>query len=137
MSAALAIRKRVFVEEQEIPDHLDSDGLDASAVHVLVLDGETPVATGRLVVEAPGVGVLARSAVVPGHRGFGLGQRVVQRLEALAREQGVAELSLHPHRYLERFYERLGYRTVAGTSVVGRHELITMEKSIGAADPKR
>jgi predicted GNAT family N-acyltransferase len=131
LAAAMAIRRRVFVEEQGIPADLDEDGLDSSAVHVLVCDGKQPVATGRLVIDTRNEGVLARIAVLPSHRGGGLGRRVVRELESLARRRGLTALSLQPHRYLERFYADLGYETVAGTSIVGGHELITMRKSLG------
>ena len=129
VAACLAIRRRVFVVEQGIPEELDDDGLDDRALHVVVGDGDRVVATGRLIVDGD-TGVLARIAVVPSHRGRGLGGRVVRRLEALAREHGARRVSLHPHQYLEAFYQRLGYHTVGGTSVVGEHVLITMVKDL-------
>ena len=131
LAAALAIRRSVFVEEQRIPRDLEEDGLDDAATHVLVFDGERPVGTGRLVVADDKHGVLARIAVVPDSRGKGLGGRVVERLEGKARELGLRQLTLHPHRHLERFYSALGYETIGGTSVVAGHELITMTKRLG------
>ena len=132
----LALRKRIFVVEQAIPDHLDSDGLDDDAVHVIVRRGDDShnviAATGRLVWEGT-EGVLARIAVDEAFRGQGLGQIIVQRLEEAARQRGLQSLSLHPHQYLERFYRRLGYHTVPGTSVVGEHTLITMVKELNGA----
>ncbi len=130
LAIAMSIRRRVFVEEQGIPSHLDEDGLDGVAIHVLAYVGETAVATGRLVIEVPGQGVLARIAVLPDHRATGLGRRIVGELESISRREGVSTLSLHPHRRLERFYSGLGYETVPGVSVVGEHELITMRKSL-------
>lgn len=124
-----AIRHRVFVVEQGIPAHLDADGLDDTALHSIALEGDRAVATGRLVVSAS-YGVLARIAVLPSHRRQGLGQRIVQHLESLARKRQLFELSLHPHQHLEDFYRRLGYQTAPGTSVVGAHQLITMVKPL-------
>lgn len=129
INACLTIRKQVFVEEQGIPDRLDSDGLDQDATHVLALDQGIPVATGRLVTSRA-QGVLARIAVLPSHRGKGLGEDVVRCLESAAKQRDIEELSLHPHQYLERFYRRLGYRQVPGTSIVGEHRLITMVKKV-------
>ena len=130
IQAALEIRKKVFVREQEIPDEMDSDGLDEEAIHVIALHGERVVATGRLVMESAEHGVLARIAVLPELRGAKLGQKVVLQLEAEAQRAGAKLVSLHPHRGLETFYARLGYHTIEGTSVVGEHELITMEKDL-------
>lgn len=137
LAAAFEIRRHVFVEEQKIPSHLDADGRDRAATHVLALEGETAVATGRLVATDALHGVLARIAVLPAYRGQGLGRRVVEMLESEARRQGLRRLSLEPHRHLERFYESLGYGTIAGTSVVGEHTLIKMEKHLEpeAAEP--
>ncbi len=129
LTACQALRHQIFVVEQGIPAHLDADGLDDDALHSIAYEGDLAVATGRLVVSG-GHGVLARIAVVPSHRGQGLGQRIVQHLESMARERGVPEVSLHPHAHLERFYRRLGYEKVPGTSVVGAHRLITMVKSL-------
>ena len=130
ISKAREIRLEVFVEEQGIPAHLDPDGRDDSAFHVLCYKGDSVVATGRLVADEDGQGVLARIAVRSAYRGFGLGRRVVQKLESVAAEKGLAQLSLQPHAYLEEFYASLGYHTVPGEEMVGAHALITMEKSI-------
>jgi predicted GNAT family N-acyltransferase len=134
LEQALALRNEIFVQEQGIPAELDDDGLDGGAEHVLVLIDGRPVATGRLVFGDNGHGVLARIAVRLEMRGRGLGQVVVRELERIAARHGIGSLTLHPHRHLERFYGDLGYVTVPGTHRVGEHELITMSKSVDAAD---
>lgn len=123
-----AIRRRVFVDEQGIPEALDDDGLDATATHAIVHDRGRAVATGRLVITGSGAGVLARIAVLPDCRGRALGQRVIATLEAEARACGVRSLTLHPHVHLEGFYHRLGYQTREGVVTVGEHTLITMDR---------
>ena len=129
---AQRVRREVFVEEQGIPAHLDSDGLDDVAFHVLCRSGDEVVGAGRLVAVDGSQGVIARIAVSPQFRGKGLGRLIVQELEAVAIAQGLATLSLQPHVHLEAFYQSLGYYTVPGTDVVGEHELITMQKDIEA-----
>lgn len=52
-------------------------------------------------------------------------------LESIAVAQNLTLLTLQPHKYLEAFYQSLGYHTVPGTDFVGDHELLTMEKDIG------
>ncbi len=126
-----AIRDQVFAVEQGIPADLVHDGLDASALHVLALHDGAPAATGRLTISAEREGVLARIAVLPAYRGQGLGKRVVQHLEALARREGLTTVSLKPHHYLETFYANLGYETVPGSfTTAGPHPLITMTKRL-------
>jgi predicted GNAT family N-acyltransferase len=129
LEAAMAIRHEVFVKEQGIPAALDNDGEDAAARHVLAFSGDRPVATGRVTISPSGEAVLARIAVRSGHRGLGLGRRVVRELETLAAAAGARVFRLHPHHYLEGFYEELGYRKIAEGGSVGGHRLIVMAKA--------
>lgn len=127
---ALAMRKQIFVQEQQIPDVLDQDGRDERSLHLVIYDeqGET-AATGRLSFEKDGTGCLSRIAVAPSRRGQQLGKKVIVTLEAKAREHGLNYLYLVPHEHLERFYQSLGYKKIPDKhEVVGDHQLIHMEK---------
>lgn len=99
---AWAVRRRVFGDEQGVPEELDGDGEDGRCVHVVLLHGGEPVATGRVTPE----GKVGRVAVL---RRSGLGAAVMAALEAAARERGIATLTLHAQRDAIPFYERLGY----------------------------
>ncbi len=134
---ARQIRREVFVEEQGIPAHLDPDGFDDVAFHVLCRAGDEVVGTGRLVTVDGAKGVLARIAVLSRFRGNGVGRLIVQKLESVAIAEGLNTLSLQPHKHLEAFYQNLGYRTVPGTDCVAGHELITMQKDIGTTHSAR
>ena len=130
LQQAQEIRVRVFEEEQGIPHELNIDGVDRAASHVLVFDGEEPVATARLTVVAEGEGMIARIAVLPSHRGKGLGRHLVQELETMGRNDGLHTLCLEPHAHLEDFYHALGYEKVAGSVNVAGHRLIKMRKEL-------
>jgi predicted GNAT family N-acyltransferase len=134
LEVALAIRHEVFAHEQGIPEELDRDGSDPSARHVLVYRGGRGAATGRVVIAASGEATLARIAVVRGCRGHGLGRKVVEQLEAVAKTAGATTLRIHPHHYLEAFYASLGYEIASGTEFVAGHKLITMTKRISRHD---
>ncbi len=127
---AQAIRRDVFVVEQGIPEALDQDGLDPQAVHLLAWQDDAPVATGRLLLPESGPAIASRIAVLPGHRDQGLGTRIIESLEQLARSHGAKQMVLHPHAHLERFYQRLGYHKTGDASPAGPHPLIVMEKSL-------
>jgi predicted GNAT family N-acyltransferase len=129
LAAAQAIRVAVFVEEQGIPRELELDAIDATATHVLALADGEPVATGRVHGDGP-TAVIARIAVLPGHRGRGIGARIVGMLEDLARQQSFETAELSPHYYLEDFYDRLGYRRIPGEESVAGHRLIRMRKGL-------
>jgi predicted GNAT family N-acyltransferase len=126
------IRRQVFVEEQDIPLHLDEDGLDEEAIHVLISSSDKPLATARMSVNH-NEGVIARVAVLPSFRGQGHGKTLVEELIKIAKQKKLKRLELHPHQHLEKFYTDMGFSTIAGkTEVVGEHLLITMEKTLSS-----
>ena len=130
LQQAQEIRVRVFEEEQGFPHEVNIDGVDRAASHVLVFVGEVPVATARLTVVAEGEGMIARIAVLPSHRGKGLGRHLVQELETMGRNDGLHTLCLEPHAHLEDFYHALGYKKVAGSVNVAGYRLIKMRKEV-------
>jgi YbgC/YbaW family acyl-CoA thioester hydrolase len=107
---ASMLRTAVFVEEQGIGAHMVWDDADAGALHALVLNrlGQ-PVATGRLLQHAPGVGRIGRMAVDRGLRGSQLGRDVLVALIGAARERGDREVMLHAQCSAEGFYVRSGF----------------------------
>ncbi len=107
---ALRVRTEVFVQEQRIPAEMEVDEADHDALHAVAYNrlGQ-PLATGRLLRHAPGVGRIGRMAVNRGLRGSRLGQRVLQALMDSARARGDHEVTLHAQRSAEGFYARAGY----------------------------
>jgi YbgC/YbaW family acyl-CoA thioester hydrolase len=109
-AGARAVRHAVFVQEQQIPLDLEQDQADASAVHVLVRNRlGLPVATGRLLQAAPGVGQIGRLAVNRVLRGSGLGQVALQALLTAARQRGDHEVWLHAQASAIGFYLQQGF----------------------------
>jgi predicted GNAT family N-acyltransferase len=107
---ALALRKRVFVEEQDVPLDREVDGRDPEATHFLVRDAGEPVATAR-VREYDGGSALKveRVAVAGERRGEGYGDEVMDAVEAHGRERGYDRLVLDAQVPVVGFYERRGY----------------------------
>jgi len=116
MQQALAVRRRVFIEEQRVPEDLEIDKHDGdpatvtSALHVLVrLNGE-PIATGRLLLHGFGESLhIGRVAVLAGQRRLGVGRTVMLALHDLARKRKAKSLTLAAQIHAIGFYERLGY----------------------------
>ncbi|WP_236240994.1 GNAT family N-acetyltransferase [Streptomyces sp. CC228A] len=123
--AAFAVRREVFVVEQGVPEDLEYDAYDATAVHVLAVRGHdgTALGTGRLLHGpdaagrtggAAGVGSLGRLAVTRAARGLGVGAALVRGIEDAARARGLTAVDLHAQTHALRFYERLGYVAYGG-----------------------
>ena len=102
------IRTIVFVEEQEVPLELEMDEYDAVATHFLLRDGETPLATARL-VDKHGLAKIGRVAVLKEARGRGLGLLLMQAVIDEAKHRGFTESVLDAQTYAVPFYARLGY----------------------------
>jgi len=82
---------------------------------VASVDGE-PVACGVVKTILPGVGSLKRMWVADPVRGLGIGRRILEALEAQARELGLLTLQLETNQTLHeaiRLYRSAGFREVA------------------------
>jgi predicted GNAT family N-acyltransferase len=121
MLQALGVRRRVFIEEQGVPEDIEIDHhdillkgdiehTDAGAQHILAMLDGRPVATGRLVLEdSDGRPHVGRVAVLPEYRGRGFGRAVMAGLHDLARQQGATAVTLAAQLHAIGFYEKLGY----------------------------
>ena len=99
------IRHRVFVEEQGVPVELERDEHDATAMHFIVeLDGAS-VATGRLKAD----GQIGRMAVLPQHRGRGVGSLLLDTIIRHAQKLELPALYLHSQLSATGFYTRFGF----------------------------
>lgn len=105
---AFAIRRTVFVEEQRVPEPIERDEHDATAIHLIALDGDTVVGTGRLAV-IHGVARIGRMAILPAFRGRGVGRQLLMALLDQAQAQGWSEVHLAAQLPVEKFYARLGF----------------------------
>ncbi len=108
MEQAWALRRRVFIEEQQVPEAIEMDAGDAIAYHVLALDADLPVGCGRMVPHDDHVKI-GRMAVLRERRGEGIGRRILEFLMDAAGRQGFRKAVLHAQLHAEGFYLRCGY----------------------------
>ncbi|MER7855926.1 GNAT family N-acetyltransferase [Streptomyces bacillaris] len=119
LAACFQVRKDVFVGEQDVPEEIEYDAYDATAVHVLAVAADgTALGTGRLLhgevaaAKTGGdltVGSLGRLAVTRQARGLGVGAALVRAIEEEAARLGLTAVDLHAQTHALGFYERLGY----------------------------
>jgi ElaA protein len=106
--ALLRLRVDVFVVEQACPyPELDAVDAEPGTEHLWVEVDGTPVATLRTYVDGDGEQHLGRVATSAAHRGQGYAAALVQ--EAL-RRAGPRPVQIGAQTYLERWYERFGFR---------------------------
>lgn len=108
--AAAQVRTEVFVQEQAIPQAMEWDDMDAGAIHAVLFNGmDCPLATGRLLKHAPGVGRIGRMAVKRVLRGAQRGREILHALTEEAKKQGYNEIMLHAQLSARNFYGRAGF----------------------------
>lgn len=130
--AVQSVRRRVFVEEQGVPEADEWDAADADALrgrtvrHLLAESDGQPVGAARW-RPAPGpstdapagtvpsprtaVAKLERFAVVPEARGCGIARQLVARALADARTAGFERFVLHAQTYAVGLYAGFGFVT--------------------------
>lgn len=110
LSDAFAIRRTVFVEEQNIPEEQEFDSYEEQAVHVVAYDAQKPVATARLLV-TDGKYMLGHVAVLPQERGKQYGDFVVRMLADKAFLCGIDVVYVAARTEAAGFYESIGFQS--------------------------
>jgi predicted GNAT family N-acyltransferase len=106
--AALALRHRVFCEEQGVALDLEADGRDGEALHVVAVSDGAVVGTCRLVL-AGRTAKLGRMAVEPEARGRGIGAALLAGAEREARAAGASRIALNAQAHARELYARGGF----------------------------
>jgi len=110
-----AIRREVFIVEQNVPEELEWDGIDTECCHILALDTsrDLPIGTGRLVTD----GQIGRMAIRKDYRRQGIGHRILQQLIKLAIRDGHTQVYLHAQLTAVAFYQQANFKIIGKTFV--------------------
>ena len=108
LAAVLALRFAVFCLEQGVPEELEHDSWDATAIHLVLDDAGTVIGTCRLMRAGERMR-LGRMAVARERRGEGLGALLLAHAHEVARRAEAREVELHAQVAVRGFYERAGY----------------------------
>lgn len=107
---ALNIRRKVFVEEQGVPEEEELDGKDPESVHVLLEKEGKFIGTARIRKIDNGTFKIERVAILKEERGKGHGRFLMESIEKELSSKGVQKIVLNAQIQVRKFYERLGYR---------------------------
>lgn len=110
------IRWDVFVNEQGVAPHVETDPLDddPTTIHMLAWVNQQPVATARILPLKSGQVQVGRVAVLGHVRGQGVGGTLMEAVEKYVQnhygdEQGRVRLELAVQAQAAGFYRSLGY----------------------------
>ena len=103
------IRRLVFIEEQNVPEALEWDGIDGECRHAVAENaaGEA-IGCARLLPD----GHIGRVAVLVQARKQGVGDALLERMIALAAELGHECVIVNAQTHALAFYERHGFVAV-------------------------
>lgn len=102
------LRRRVFIEEQGVPETDEIDDKDEEAVHLLATLDDEGVGTARLLIDGE-TGKIGRVAVVGECRGTGLGRALMEASLAELAARGAKRAKLSSQTRALGFYEALGF----------------------------
>ena len=108
LAACFAIRRRVFIEEQNVPEEIELDEHDATAVHLLATRDGRAIGTARLLIDGE-TAKIGRVALLAEERGTGAGAALMRAALDELRSRGVRTAKLGAQCHAIGFYERLGF----------------------------
>ena len=109
---AYSIRRRVFVEEQGVPEEMELDEFDLNALHALAYADSECIGTARLVTlsgSIGNIGRIGRMAVLPKYRGQGIGRQLLEALLKASQSQNIKQVELHAQVSVIPFYEQFRF----------------------------
>lgn len=106
---AILIRRKVFVEEQDVPLHMELDEYDQDATHFIAYDNDIPFGAGRIRAVEPAIGKIERVCVLPEYRGKHHGNLIMQCMEDYALSNNFEKLKLNAQSHALPFYEKRSY----------------------------
>ncbi|MCG8603169.1 MAG: GNAT family N-acetyltransferase [Verrucomicrobiales bacterium] len=107
----LAVRREVFINEQNVPEEIEIDELDPIAHHLLaLLSGKEPVGTARWIIGENKCIRIGRVAVLKSNRRDGIGSLLIQEALSDAKKSGFLRAHLHAQVSSIPFYSHLGFK---------------------------
>jgi predicted GNAT family N-acyltransferase len=102
-----ALREQVFIIEQSVPEYIEWDEYDESAIHLLALDdAQQAIGCARILLERGRVG---RMGVLKAWRGNGVGYALLMEAIAISKAHGLQQLQLSSQTHAIPFYEKAGF----------------------------
>lgn len=129
LNDAYSVRKRVFIDEQNVPAEEEIDDKEASSTHFVLYENNEPIGAGRFRIFDE-YGKVERICVLKEYRKSGAGKAIMTGIENYASENGIAALKLNAQTQAIPFYSGLGYETISEEFLDAGIPHKTMKKKI-------
>lgn len=110
LESAFEVRRLVFVEEQDISEALEYDGLDDEAVHIIARHEDKVVGTARVRFPSRGHAKIERMAVLGPFRHQGIGGLILSFVNSELRTRQIQHVLLHAQVAVIEFYRLQGFQ---------------------------
>lgn len=107
--AVISIRKKVFVQEQNVPVNMEFDSYDIKSKHIIVLFNDKPIGCARLRFYDNKIR-LERIALLKKYRNKGFGKELLEYLIEYAKKKKIKHVAIHAQSYLKNYYKRFGFK---------------------------
>lgn len=125
-----ALRRRVFIEEQGVPEDLEWDADDETAIHFIARDGKRPVGCARLLPD----GRFGRMAVLQEYRRHRIGTHLLHNIEKYYQQEmhgRILKANVQAQAFM--FYKNNGFSPVAPFNIDAGIVHLPMEKAVGGS----
>lgn len=130
LEQAFLIRKKVFVDEQNVPLDEEIDEFEERATHFLVFsDNNIPIATSRM-RNVGGKAKIERVCVLAEYRKLHIGKKLMEFMEKLAVKNKFKAIILYAQNQALNFYKSLGYQVCSEQFLDAGIKHCKMEKKI-------
>jgi predicted GNAT family N-acyltransferase len=129
LTDAFNVRKKVFVDEQKVPEEEEIDQYEEAAAHFILYQNGEPAGAGRFRI-VDDLGKVERICVLASQRGTGAGKAIMNKIEQHAKSQGIKALKLNAQTHAIPFYNSLGYEVISDEFLDAGIPHKTMKKSI-------
>lgn len=130
LEGAFEVRRVVFVEEQDIDEDEEYDGLDHEALQMVVKNGDEIIGTARVRFLSEGEAKIERMAVLKPFRRRGIGSGIMSFLANELMTRNVEHVVLHAQYIAIPFYEACGYSSTGSTFWEAGIKHVAMEKQL-------
>lgn len=100
------IRRRVFIEEQGVPESLEWEESDSEATHLLAIHPTFGAVGCARMLDTRQIG---RMAVLAEHRHRGIGSALLKKAIIIAKAMNYDDVFLHAQLSAKNFYKRFGF----------------------------
>jgi len=130
LAEVFAVRRKVFIEEQEVSLEEEFDGEDSEALHIAARAASRVVGVARVRFLTPAEAKLERMAVLEPYRRWGVGTRIVSFVMEDLKRRGVAKVVLHAQCQALEFYTSCGFRVTGPKFCEAGIEHVPMDRAL-------